>query len=235
MFTPAYLPGVHSMSRISLLAALSLTAGLVFNPAMADETKPQMIKGWGTVVDPDGDCKVSEENGKLTIAVPKTYHDLTHFEGQTKLNAPRILQKVKGDFCIQVKVNVFPLPAEDTSSSGKFSFVSAGLIVWHDTNNFIRIERAAESGRPFVWIEHFENGKATTQKLEVIADNTTYLRFTKSGTKLTYETSQDGSTWQQIEAEDAMLTESVDVGVLAINTTTRNFAPQLEGLIVTAK
>jgi regulation of enolase protein 1 (concanavalin A-like superfamily) len=221
------------MSRLFLLATLTTCLGLCL--ARADETKQQSIKNWGTVVDPDGDCKVTEANGTLTITVPKTYHDLTHFEDQTKLNAPRVLQEVKGDFRVQVKVNSFPLPADNTSSSGKFSFVSAGLLVWQDDENFIRIDRAAEGGRPFVWIERFENGKAAAQKLEEIADNAMYLRFTRSGTKLTYEASQDGSTWSQVEAEDVMLPASVSVGALAINTTTREFAPQLEALTVTAR
>jgi regulation of enolase protein 1 (concanavalin A-like superfamily) len=221
------------MSRFCLLAAF--TAGLVLGPARADEIKSQTIKSWGTVVNPDGDCQIKAENTKLTITVPGTYHDLTYSDGRDQLNSPRVLQEVKGDFVAQVKVNSFPLPAENTSTSLGICFVSSGLLIWQDDKNFIRLDRAAESGRPFVWVERFENGKPATQKLEEIADNSTYLRFTRSGTKLIYESSQDGSTWSQVEAEDVMLPETVNVGVLAINTTTREFAPQLEGMTLTAK
>jgi regulation of enolase protein 1 (concanavalin A-like superfamily) len=151
------------------------------------------------------------------------------------LNSPRVLQEVKGDFVLQVKVNAFPLFAENTSTSLGICFTSSGLLIWQDDNNFIRVDRAAESGTPFVWVERFEDGKPAFQKLEQIADNSTYLRFTRSGTKLTYESSADGATWSQIEAEDAKLPATVRVGVLAINTTTREFAPQLEGFAVTPK
>jgi regulation of enolase protein 1 (concanavalin A-like superfamily) len=221
------------MSRLCLLTVLSI--GLVLASLSAEDKKPQTINGWGSVVDPDGDCRVTEENGKVTITVPGTYHDLTHSEGRDKLNSPRVLQEVKGDFVVQVKVNAFPVFAENTSTSLGICFNSSGLLIWQDEKNFIRLDRAAESGRPFVWVERFEDGKPVTQKLEEIADNSTYLRFTRSGTKLTYESSADGTTWSQIEAEDATLPATVKVGVLAINTTTREFAPQLEGLTVTAK
>ena len=60
------------------------------------------------------------------------------------------------------------------------------------------------------------------------------LRTDPDGTKLLYETSADGSTWSQVEAEDAKLSETLNAGVLAINTTTRAFAPLLEGLTISA-
>src|SRR2546423_6048182 len=56
--------GVQLMSRLCLLAVLS--AGLILSSTRADDKKSQTIKGWRTVVDPDGDCRVTEDNGKLT-------------------------------------------------------------------------------------------------------------------------------------------------------------------------
>jgi len=131
------------MSRLYLLTVLS--TGLVLASFAAEDKTPQTIKGWGTVVDPDGDCRVIEENGKLTIRVPGTYHDLTHSEGRDKLNSPRILQEVKGDFVVQVKANAFPLFADNTSTSLGICFVSSGLLIWQDEKNFIRLDRAAEN------------------------------------------------------------------------------------------
>src|SRR5690348_634445 len=102
------------MPRHCLLVVL-FTA-IICIASHAQDKKPQTMKGWGTVVDPDGDCPITEENGKLTIKVPGTYHDLTHSEGRDQLNSPRVLQEAKGDFVAQVKVNPFPLPAENTST-----------------------------------------------------------------------------------------------------------------------
>ena len=122
--------------------------------------KAQIIKGWGTVIDPDRDCKVTEDKGKVTITVPTTYHDLTYTDVSTKRNAPRILQDVKGDFRVQVKVRAFPLPQANTSSSGKDSLVSSGLLVWIDDKHFLRLERAAkgEMASPFIKATLFQDG-----------------------------------------------------------------------------
>src|SRR5688572_10707864 len=89
-------PEFRAMFRSNLIATLTIV--LLFNAARADDLKPQTIDGWGTVVDPDGDCRFAESNGKLTITVPGTYHDLTHSEGRDQLNSPRVIQEVKGDF-----------------------------------------------------------------------------------------------------------------------------------------
>ena len=40
----------------------------------APQGQARTFKGWGDVIDPDGDCKVALEAGKLTIAVPGTLH-----------------------------------------------------------------------------------------------------------------------------------------------------------------
>src|SRR5687767_7154359 len=128
-----------AMYRFFLASLVIFLVGRYVTVLPAGEKKPQSIKGWGDVIDPDGDCTVKEAGGKLTITVPKTHHDLTYNEQFTKLNAPRILQKVYGDFTLQVKVHPIPLPGKDTSSSGAHSFTSTGLLVWQDDKNFIRL------------------------------------------------------------------------------------------------
>jgi hypothetical protein len=77
------------MARVYVFWMLVLLTGLIFGSATADKPNPQTIKGWGTVVDPERDRRVTEEGGKVTVTVAKTYHDLTHFDGETKLNALR--------------------------------------------------------------------------------------------------------------------------------------------------
>jgi regulation of enolase protein 1 (concanavalin A-like superfamily) len=132
---------LHALSAMFLL----LAAFAVAAAAPVKEKKTQTIKGWGKVIDPDRDCKVTEDKGKVTITVPTTRHDLSVFEDMPQHNAPRVLQEVKGDFRAQVKVPVFPLAQANTASGGKISYVSAGLLLWLDDNNYIasgaRIER----------------------------------------------------------------------------------------------
>jgi len=215
-----------------LLVAFAVVA------APVKEKKAQIIKGWGTVIDPDRDCKVTQDEGIVTITVPTTCHDLTYFEDGTKRNAPRILQDVKGDFRVQVKVRVFPLPQENTSSSGRFSFVSSGLVMWIDDKNFLRLERAAEgsSQGPYIRMERFENGGTVTNKAaNPSGNNDTWLRIDYKDGKLTYSFSEDGKEWTELHTEELQLPEKVKVGVYAINTTTREFAPALEKFKVEKK
>src|SRR5205823_4780259 len=156
--------------RLYVLAALF--AALILAPSTAQEKKPQSIQGWGTVVDPDGDCRVTEDNGKLTMKVPGTYHDLTHSEGRDQLNSPRVLQEAKGDFVAQVKVNPFPIPAENTSTSLGICFLSSGLLIWVDGDNFIRMDRAAVAGlsTPAVLVEFYKDGKQVTTQFAALED-----------------------------------------------------------------
>lgn len=56
--------------------------------------REQVISGWGSVVDPKGDCTVAVKGETLSITVPGTYHDLAPFKGFDNMDAPRVLQEV---------------------------------------------------------------------------------------------------------------------------------------------
>jgi regulation of enolase protein 1 (concanavalin A-like superfamily) len=210
---------------------ICLSACLLMGPGFAEE---KTIKGWGTVVDPDSDCKISDDKAKLTITVPGGHHNLTYREDFTKLNSPRILQNAKGNFVLQVKVQAFPIP-EMRSLIG-ISFTSAGLLVWQDSKNFIRWERATvgESLERFVWMERFQDGKSVSFEMKPVGKKDINLRVTRSGNKLTFSVDEDGK-WNDVRTEEVELPQSLQVGVLAINTTTDAFSPQLEGLKLTGK
>lgn len=218
------------MCRIACVLLGSLAVCLFLEQAFAEEKPAQTIKGFGTVVDPDGDCQFKEDDGRVTIIVPKTHHDLTYTADYTKLNSPRILQDAKGDFSLEDKVEAFELPNGKASSGGNFSFVSSGLLIWQDDHNFIRMDRAAVGNSPFIWIERFQDGKSASQKMRPIENKDTYLRVTRKGDKFTFETSEDGKDWAEIHAEEAKLAHQLKVGVLAINTTTEDFSVRLKDL-----
>ncbi len=187
------------------------------------------VKGFGTVVDPDGDCQFKQEDESVTIVVPKLWHDLTYTDHYTTRNAPRILQAVQGDFSLEVKVEPFELPNNKPSSGGDHSFVSSGLLLWQNDRNFVRFERAAVGG-PFIWVERFQDGKSALQDGLDIEDKDTYLRATRKGNSLTLETSQDGHDWKHVAAVEVNLPEQLDVGVAAINSTRAPFSATLKGL-----
>ena len=110
-------PQTHKHMKTNLLTAIFITLSL-FLPVRADEAdikgttsppaekKPEIkkIKGWGSPIDPAGDCAFTTEGDKLTITVPGEGdpHDLS--SELTSTTAPRVLQPLQGDFTLQVKV-----------------------------------------------------------------------------------------------------------------------------------
>src|SRR4051812_29204105 len=83
------------MSRYVPVLVLALLAPAMAGPPPDDRYEPLEIKGWGTAINPDGDCKFSVERGRVTIAIPGKVHALSAELG--RVNAPRLLQEVEGD------------------------------------------------------------------------------------------------------------------------------------------
>lgn len=201
--------------------------------AVADEAAPREIKAWGEAIDPDRDCTFEGHNAKFSITIPGKHHDLTYTDRYKKLNSPRVLQEVKGDFVLEVKVKAFELPQPKTSSGGDFSFVSGGLLVWQDDKNFVRLDRAAEggSGGPFVWFERFTDGKSARHTLKKTSNEDTLLRVERKDNKLIFSTKDEGQEkWSEVLADETKFPEEVKAGVLAINTTKQEFVANFADL-----
>ena len=226
------------MSRMHSLAVLALTAGVLHSAALPAQQRNQEFRGWGAFVDPDGTCKCKLENGQLTITIPNSTHEITYRQDYSKLNGPRVLQSLEGDFNIEVKVLTFPRPQPMTAASGPYSFVSAGILVWINEQNLIRLERGAESNSLFIHLERFAKAKTDSRKLKGITDNDVTLRLTRVGNKLTYYYKLDtkaGEPEIELFSETVELPLRLQVGVLANNTTIKEFAPVFEGLKIEKK
>ena len=132
------------------------------NPPPVSVGKEEAKKGFppGTFakhfIDPDGDCKLVDANdkeGSLKLWLPAEPHDL--YLG--RLNAPRVLLDVEGDFTAEVRV-CGTLVAEPglERPDRKLSYRSGCLIIWHDEGNYIRFDRAGLktiAGRPVSHID----------------------------------------------------------------------------------
>src|SRR4029079_9602863 len=134
--------GFVMSTPLRFVLALLVTVPLVAAPPPAAD-KAKKMDGASEVVNRDGDCTVALDKGVLTVTVPKTHHDLTYQEDVTKLNAPRVLQEVEGDFTLTVTVKAYPPPKGLESSSGKHVFVGIGILVWQDEKNYVRLERSS--------------------------------------------------------------------------------------------
>jgi hypothetical protein len=199
-------------------------------PAIAEKMKQR--QGWGKFIDPDRDCRVLEEAGRLKIIVPGTIHNLNPTPAYANVSAPRVLHDVTGDFHLQVRVLPFPRPAARTALPGKRSYVGAGLVIWQDSRTFIRFLRAANGDTNWLAAsaEAFQDGKMKGDGSRLIDDIATYLRIERKGDMVTYATSADGQNWADIRMPPLKLAAQLKVGVAATNSTIREISPEFEEL-----
>ena len=101
------------------------------------------------MIDPVGDCKLIPDPTGLTIAVPGKLHVLSP-ELNIK-NSPMALIDVEGDFVAQVKVAGEVMPGRTPVEKMPFAFHGAGLLLWKDKDNYVRLERAG-AGAPGIRI-----------------------------------------------------------------------------------
>ena len=116
-----------------------LTLILALGPS-AEATEYGTINGWGKLIDPDADCVFLVNSDGISIQVSDSPHDLS--AELDRVNAPRVLQPVKGDFSIEIEVGGSFAPRDATIAS-RTAFNGAGILLWQDEKNYIRLERAA--------------------------------------------------------------------------------------------
>lgn len=182
---------------------------------------PQLIKGWGQVENPDGTCQISAHNGQVTFTLPGPNHDLWPVGG--KVNAPRILHEVEGNFTVEVKVA--------SSVKPENGFFRAGtLLIWQDEMNMIRLDSAcAHRGRQthdfFCYLHVFKDGRRlVNEQLRPLKEQPTNLRLTRRDTRIVASFSQDdGQTWKTFREKRLELPQKLKVGVAALNVTKSPF------------
>ncbi len=211
-----------------------VVAGLLTVGTAAGDKAPQKIKGWGEVTDPDGDCKVQDEKGKVAIKIPGTYHDL--WPGQGKVNAPRILQDAEGDFSVQVKVAGAIRPEKGSvipNLGSSASFQAGSLLIWEDDNNFVRLDRAClnRGDKPvsFGYFHAFKDGKRVVHLSQDFQDRETYLRLERRDGQILAAVSQDGGkNWDSFRPQTVQLAKKLKVGVAALNNTKKPLMAEFE-------
>jgi regulation of enolase protein 1 (concanavalin A-like superfamily) len=228
-------PMVHRSGRLFAWGiSLSMTAATVL---AGDGATLRDLSGWGRVVDPSGDCEVSldVERDRLKIMVPGTPHVLSAEDPKLPMNAPRVVRRIRGDFTASVRV-LGRLEPGRSKTTRYDPFHGAGLIVWQDPSNYLRLERAMGyiNGRshPYLNYELREGGRLAMSKGITIEDRSLFLRLRRQGPDFSAWYSRDGRRWVQLAHVDATLSERVEVGVVAVNSSARTLTAELERLSV---
>jgi hypothetical protein len=225
------------------LLILAVVACLIILVGYLTAHKTKTIHGWGTLIDSDNDCTIKEEAGKLAITVPSGTHDLNMKVGGMK--APRVLREVDGDFIAQVKVSGEFDPGDQAADSDTTSFNGAGLLLWQDEKNYLRLERNAWWSRQdkatacySPLIEYYLDGEyqGTRPKVdsaEFFKASSTWLKLERRGDKVTASYSHDGQEWTMAKEIMVEIPQRIQVGVAAVNTSKKPFAVEFEEFRVT--
>jgi S1-C subfamily serine protease len=165
----------------------------------------------GPLVDSRGqavkDCSVRRTPDSLTIEVPAGVRLLSP---QLDVhNAPMMLADVEGDFIAQVRVtgNMIPGTSPPKPPVGKKgiilpgTFQGAGLLLFLDSRNYVRVERsvAADRGRPALksqaLIEIIKGGREIASLYPMIPEGPLYVRIQRIGGAVTVLFGPDGRRW----------------------------------------
>jgi hypothetical protein len=216
------------------------------DPMMAEAIQPRdadvgMVQhfDWGDAVDPRGECRFHEEAGRFTMHVPGGNYQLLPGMDHN-FNAPRLLREVDGDFSAIVEVQPFDIKGQPLPGVGSSPYQGAGLVVWQDSKNYIRylIARMPKVGGPGPCAHTlvFAGGNSRLEKINELQPNQRYLNLERQGKTYRVRWGTDGRTW-----DDAIALPEVDfprrmqVGLLAVNMSTQEFAPVFEEYRVLAE
>jgi regulation of enolase protein 1 (concanavalin A-like superfamily) len=213
------------------LGSLAIGEGKV-RAAGKPEPEPTGTKldTWGLAIDPDKDCKFMPEGKMLSMQVPGTWHDLNPDTG--KLNSPRIVKEMDGDFAVTVKVTGDFKPGGTSTNPKGVPYNGGGILIWSDSDNFIRLERGAvlrgSKVGSYIAFEEREGGYRGAVHNEVYPGGTCWLRLERKGSRITGAVSMDGRTWKALKPIDTIWPAKLKIGLAAINSSSEPFTLKFE-------
>ncbi len=232
--------GAHEMHRLALLGTLVV---VLSGPVAAQTPKaavPESLPGWGRVVSPNQKIKFKATDDALTIALPSGANDFSAELG--RITAPHVLHPFRGDGTLQVRVSKVTPPGRISHTPGRKPFASAGLLIWKDERNYLRLEHARCATPNVVTYINWElraNGEWVRQgrfdELPLPGDSS-WLKITRAGDVFTPSVSLDGQTWKTLpDIRTQAWPADLEAGIVAVNDTKVTFAPAFHDLLVNGK
>ncbi len=227
------------MLAVKPLAMVMFACGLLSPRAscLAQEQVEKQIPDWGTFVDPDRDCSFSLDDSQLSITVPGTPHDLS--AELDRMNAPRVVTSVSGDFTMAVIVKGDFEPGQ-ANIPGRTAYNGAGLLVMLNEGTYIRLERAVlERGGRRQHYANFElrvDGQVerigTPSDMALDPEASCLLRIERVGNEIRGIVRQGNRAWNELKPKKVDMDEELSVGVAAINASSKPFEAKFSGLLI---
>ena len=177
------------------------------------------LGAWGIAIDPDQDCQIVDKGKALEISIPNTHHDLN--ADNDKLNAPRVVREVTGDFTLTVKVTGGFRPSAKSTNPKAVPYIGAGIVVWQDSDNYVFLGRAGinRNGKisEFAAFEEREWGTRGAVNNRGIDPGGVWLRLERRNNRLLGYTSKDGQNWSRLDPMEPTYPATLKVGLYAIN------------------
>jgi regulation of enolase protein 1 (concanavalin A-like superfamily) len=130
--------------------------------------------------------------------------------------------KVVGDF----------RPGGKSTNPKGVPFNGAGILVWSDADNFIRLERAAVARGPklntYVSFEEFEGGTNGASHSEGMKGGDCWVRMERKGSSIHGSISFDGKTWKELKPIQTVWPANLKIGVTAVNSSSLPFTVNFE-------
>lgn len=187
---------------------------------------------WEAPIDPGGGCKiiVDETGNHIRITVPESPRVLNAEIG--RMDAPRVLRTVQGDFDVSVRVNGVFHPSGRSTMKQYAPYHGAGILLWQDERNYLRLEIAADihrgRTRPYANFEWRRDGELASSKGMRIEDGSNRLLLQRRGDEIRASFSRDGNHWTRFAPLTVDFRDNIKVGADAINTATNPLFAELE-------
>jgi regulation of enolase protein 1 (concanavalin A-like superfamily) len=156
--------------------------------------------------------KYDTSGGTLKIIVPSG----KDMFGENR-TAPHMMQAIEGDFQIETRVKFDP----------KDDYQGAGLFVYKDSENYLRLERAfggtggSGSGIRFDARTNEDYKPITTPDQTATAAKTVDLKLVRMGKKfIAFWRLDEESEWKEVGEFDSDYPDTVQVGIIACSTGT---------------
>lgn len=178
----------------------------VLGPGFSDEFDGSLSPQWQWI-DPNNDAtySVTARSGHLTISAPPG-NDL---HPGFNYDAPRLLQLVEGDFEVETALEFSP----------RRSYQGAGILVWQDMDNFVRLELGYYVDRRAVLFDKEEGGwyrHVTPPEANPVEADLVELRLRRVGDRLWAWWRRPAERWRLMGSTTLPLRRQVWVGLALI-------------------